>query len=167
MPFDTQNIFTRVEAGIWSVLEADAAFTALVPEANRLKYHGEVARPELHARQESDYPLVRLIPFSGVPHGPGRSSNTATFRRTWQLQIGTGDPRTSRWLNEIEWEVFRVFEMATASVALPDVAEVIKTTLVQCEYGLEKLDENGQRLGWAGVLNLEVELKFNRSTITA
>lgn len=166
--FDTNNVFTRVEAGIWAVLEANAAFAALVKENNRIKYHVVGAeRPELHARQESDYPLVRVVPFSGVPNGAGRSSNTASFRRTWQVQMGTGDPRTARWLNEVEWEVYRSFEMSTASTALPDVPEVLKTTLVQCEYGLEKLDDNGQRLGWAGVINLEVDLKFARASIVA
>lgn len=164
--FDPNNVFTKTEAALWDLLEADALFAATIPAANRVKFHVDGASdPELDVRQSSDMPWFKIMPVSSVT--PHRSSNGTGWMKSYGLFVSTGDWRTHAGINVIEYAVLAAFER-TALTSLSGVSEVINVTLQggDAAKSMNQPEDNGASPdGWTGLFRVDVLFNFARANL--
>jgi len=103
---------TKCYEGLWSVLEASNAFTALVPARCRVKYTDAGAvlatrYPERDARQPDKYPQVAIV-AEGGPTDTYWSSDGTRVGAYFQIWVRTGDRRLCYLQDGIYQGVFPV-----------------------------------------------------------
>ncbi len=144
------NPLTQVTDALWTMLEDNSAFAALVEPGNRIKYDDR--NPEKQARQPADYPQVR-IRESGVVFRPYAASNMTSFAKHYLVQIATGE-QAYESIHDVEWEVIRAFaDWETRLEALQwDVDDsyfVKECTLLKAEQMLDDQEANRKIRGWS------------------
>lgn len=85
------NPYEQVYDALWSVLEGNAAFSALVKTGNRIKLSGSKMRSR-PARSSSDYPQVEIMPYSGT-FNPHLTRDTCRVTRTYLIRLANDDRR--------------------------------------------------------------------------
>lgn len=162
------NPFVQVYDALWGLLEADATFCGLVRLANRVKYStvsgvAPTAQPVKDQVQDGDLPEVRLVSVSASPHLQ-RTSNGTSVRRTYSLQIATGDLRYNDKLWPVEWAALKALSRwAETLLALewngkPGFVKLVKPA--DLREGKAEIDLNRGIQGWSAIWEITVEMWF-------
>jgi len=102
----TTNPIRLVYEAIWSMLEAQTEFNALVRTTNRVKYSGTLIQgTEKETLSPTDYPYVRVVATAMRPHLE-RTSNGSSLEILWKIEISTGQ-RQFQDLFDVEWAIYQ------------------------------------------------------------
>lgn len=163
---------TITELGIWNVLEASPLFTSLVPEANRIKYtKDDTRKPDKEETRTADFPEIRLVPIRGITNYHASSTHTK-FTKSWQLQMSTGDMRTTQFLNPVETAVICAL-MGWAPIlqplrfhTFPDPF-IVLLEIEAATIGLRatQVDVKANIKGWASLLGVSVTIFIAFATL--
>ena len=84
--------FTQVYEALWTLLEADGNWTALVKPSNRIKFSGANPSPRKDEALSGDFPEVRIVATWLSPQLNADSSNSRVTAR-FEIQVASGDQR--------------------------------------------------------------------------
>jgi len=160
------NPLTQITDGLWTMLEANTGFTALVKGPNRIKY--DKRAPEKPAAQKGDYPRVRIREHTAKCN-LHRTSNSISFAKQYHVQVATGEQKLDS-LHDVEWEILRAFsDWETTLEALEWVEDasnfVKRCDLLGAEQALDNQSVNKRIRGWSTVWIAEVECFFQNTTM--
>ena len=163
--------FTQVHDAIWTILEANAGFTALVAVGNRIKFSDttNVKGPIKDNVQAADLPEVRLICEAIRPHLQ-RTSNSTTQVAVWSIQVASGDLRFQAALFPVIWAIYRAMSTwATTFDTLTWNAKAFTLPLRPQDARIGILDSDLIRgiRGWTSVWTAEVEMYFTTTDLQA
>ena len=162
------NPLTQVTDALWDMLEANSAFTLLVPVSNRIKYDNP--HPEKRNVMKADFPEVRIREYS-TNTNIHRTSNSVTFAKQYHVQIATGTQSLVS-VHDVEWEILRSFAGWTTTLEAltwdQDASQFVKRAdLANAQQTLESQEANRGIKGWVTVMVAEVEFWFDNTLIPA
>ena len=160
------NPLTQVTDALWTMLEDNTAFTALVPASNRIKYDNR--SPEKQTAQKADYPEVRIRESFGQAQ-LYQTSNMSSFTKRYDIQIATGEQSLVS-VHDVEWEIIRSFaDWPTRLEALQwDVDDsyfVKDCRLLQAEQTLDNQAANRRIRGWTTIWVCLVMFAFQTTAL--
>jgi hypothetical protein len=88
MPDFTVDPFTQVYNALWDLLTADAGFTALVKQNNRISLQGDNADPVRTNVQDNDTPEVIIRPTGG-PANLTKTNTSAEIIEEYEVMVAT------------------------------------------------------------------------------
>jgi len=154
---------------IWTTLETDPAFTALVPAGNRVKYRTKRDDTKRHALT-NDFPEVRV---RSLQCDFNRVRDTAEHGCTWQFVIEAAfGEKTVGNLYDLTWYVWKAMERIqddfdTAYEAGDDY-KVIQCDPISVETTLDNHRLNrGTNEAWSSLFAGEITFVVPRSVLTA
>lgn len=107
MSYSTSAIWQVIDR-VWDMLEANAAFAALVPSANRVKFTDTINRnPDLDIPSDDDFVRVRIQPAEIVPQAY-RTSNGSMLTLMLRVETHAGDRRVQYWSEPVE-AIYKAF----------------------------------------------------------
>ncbi len=169
MPEPTLDPLSQVHDALWTMLEADAAWCALVPAGNRIKFRGQGASPRKDQQlSPADRPEVQIRAASVTPYLNVDSSNTKVTAR-FEVQIATGEQGLDASLFPVLWETLRALhEYRTHLNALTwqDVDFVKRTQTQPGAIGVGQGDADRGMLWWSILWACEVEMYFPAALMT-
>lgn len=168
------NPIWQVHNALWTLLEADAAFTAAVPSMNRIKYTSSTVRhPDQDNALHSDYPMVRIRCVGGRPRAH-RTSNGSMIELKWSIEVFTGDQRFATedkdrlfdvcwgiWKALINWQTYLydfTWNGSTFRVRYCRASEI--------QDSLTNDETHRRQLGWKSVWMGDTDVWFDTSTLT-
>lgn len=158
-----------IHDALWTMLEAHAGFTELVPVGNRIKLtniRGQAIKPRTST---ADMPEVRIIPTGGLPHLQ-RTSNSSTILKRWEVQAVSGETHIIKMM-DLEWEVFRAlsrWDTHLGGLKWPvDTGNnfVIHSKLESFEEGVRDTDLSRGSALWSSIWAGNTELVFATNTL--
>jgi hypothetical protein len=164
--------FTQVHDAIWTMLEAHAGFTALVPRGNRIKFSDSARNatlekvpnrdPMKEKVQAGDLPEVRVV-FASIDRGEGQSSNHETFWVRWEIHVASGDQRLTAILFPLVFEVFRAmhgWQSVLGALTWSGTRLVKNFRTGSVRIGVTDADLNRNIQGWSAVWAAEALMVF-------
>ena len=163
--------YTLIHNAIWTALEANAAFTALVPVSNRIKFSGDNRNPIKDRLSSADTPDVRVI-VKGLAIAADRASNAEFDRLDFSIDVASGDQRITEVLFPLCWAIRKVvYSLDTALATALSAggftgcsARVVADGTVAIG-GAREGDDQGV-VGWASVWSGGIEIAFSKATLT-
>lgn len=161
------NPFDLVYDALWTLLESNAALTASVRPANRVKYSGSAnIDPVKEEVSEADLPEVRIVAAGGSA-ALQVTSTSSRITKKFDIQISSGNHGLSV-IHQVQWEILRVFttwQSVIGALTWGGVAFARLARLTSITEGVSESDMNRGIVGWAGVVSCEVELWFTTSNM--
>ena len=164
----TTNPFLLVQQTLWALLNANAAFVALVPTGRQIDYSPEAddtgadQSPDKEGMTTRDFPQVRIVATGGS--GTTESSNTTFIREDFAVQIDSGTHLMEHGM-EVKWEVLRALsDWKTTMEALKwnSKAFVDDCSLLQART---KLDNVKGFMGWTTLWSGSIAMSFTTSDL--
>ena len=159
------NPLSQVRDAIWQLLEANTAFTALVPVGNRIK----LANAPKRGSQYADFPCVTIEPVEGISVRDWTNTD-AEIRKGFRIKVATGDTDSDK-LDALTWQIF--FALKNWETTMQALSWNGSTGYVKY-CGLSEHDEtlNERELtrtetGWATVWVGEVWMSFPHTDLVA
>jgi hypothetical protein len=157
------NPITPVRDSLWTLLEANTAFTTLVPVGNRIKLSDAPKR----GAQFSDFPCVTIEPNKGLTVKDWTNTD-ADLRKIFRVKIATGDGDPDKQ-EELEWVIFvalKDWETTMAALSWNGHTGYVKHCGVyDQEETLRERDLTVTETGWATVWEGECWLSFPHGDI--
>ena len=164
MPDPNLDPLSQVHDALWELLEANEAWCALVPEGNRIKFHGTDASPRKDQQlSPGDRPEVQIRAADVTPYLNADSSNTKVTAR-FEVQIATGEQGFDASLFPVLWETIRAihsYRDYLNALTWRDVAFVKRTQAQAGNIGVGQGDADKGVLWWSILWACEVEMWFS------
>lgn len=164
------NPLTQVYDALWTLLSANAALVTLIPEANWIRYTGDVQKPDSEESKHETYPKLRIREATGQVH-LHRSSSGTSYKKRYQIQVATDDERLLD-MHDIEYQILRAMaNWPTVMDALQwDVddtyfAKTFKVLATEQSLYNKELNQNENHRGWGTIWACEVEMWFDTSAL--
>ncbi len=154
--------FTQVYEALWTLLEADGNWTALVKPSNRIKFSGANPSPRKDEALSGDFPEVRIVATWLSPQLNADSSNSRVTAR-FEIQVASGDQRFDAALFPVLWETLRAlhgYRAALMALTWGGRSFVLRVQSKDVSVSIGQPDlQRGYRY-WAGMWGCEVEMWF-------
>jgi hypothetical protein len=161
------NPLQPVHKAIWTLLEANTAFTTLVSVSNRLKSVGSAGKAGKDQAKYADFPMVLVDPMDGLFVADFTNTDSDVVK-TFSIKVATGNSQTDAML-ELEWVIFvAISNWRTTMEALSWCSKtkyVKHVTLSNHEETLKERELTRSETGWATVLIVEVKMNFARTDV--
>lgn len=160
--------YTLALDALWSLLESNVHFAALVPPSNRIRIDGSSRDPHRDTVSEGDMPEVMILLDGGAPHEKATSTSAFDAAR-YRIYVSTGDQRPNFSWHKVRWAIFRALANWT-----PDIFDMVKwkgnraivqVTQNEVAESLDEADQNRGIRGWACVWECELMLSFAESDL--
>ena len=163
------NPFQQVYEGLWTLLNANAALVALIPDSgNQINYDGTVSNPEKRAIQPADLPELRIIMSPGGQLWNARTTNGSSYSQRFEIQISTGEKGLTS-LFEVEWETLRALAdwKSVFGTMTWGGEEFVKYCLVTeiASQSLNNEELNREQPGWSTIWAGEVQMWFTTEAL--
>lgn len=167
--YDCENPFTAVWDALWTMAEANENLTDLVRKTNRIKYDDTIG-PK-NSITEGDLPELSLRSAGAdINIRSNSTSSKLTHRYTWGM--ATGEYDINKYYNCVVWELYRAmfdWDTTLCSLEWPSGSGWNYVTNVQIatlDEGTGMVDEQRGIYGWAGMLQLDVEMHFRITDVS-
>jgi len=156
----TDNPFIEVYDKLWELLESVADFTSLVKVGNRIKLSASKSDPFKDAVQDSDFPEVQILPGGGKSNLFATSS-THFVDQVYFLRSVTGELNAITIFG-LKWAMIKALAKTEDNLGLDYIQNI---TISDAQDNIEVGEENRGRLGWRGMIAINVEMKFSKDSI--
>ena len=159
--FTSDNPYDLCYSLVWSALEANDGFAALVGSRNRIKFSGTEIDPDKGNLSASDFPVVRIIPVD--PDGGLTSTSIAGIERL-MIQAATYGKRIDS-LNALRWAI----DKALYEADQPNGVFTARKWVENVEVTSRTVDEPNPegpaltKFGWLYRLSLDVRYSIDRN----
>ncbi|HNX27524.1 MAG TPA: hypothetical protein PKK48_08980 [Phycisphaerae bacterium] len=157
----TENPFIEVLNELWKLLESRDDFTNLVKVGNRTKLTGTAVNPFKDSVQDSDLPEVQIIPGGGKTN-LFATSTSHFVEQVYFIRAVTGE-LNALVLFRLKWALIKALANTSNNLGLDYVMDIDVT---DCQDVIEIGDENRGRLGWRGMISVNVKMKFTKNLLT-
>lgn len=151
--------FTDAIDALWTRLEANSEFTALVKPNCRIKMSDDTD-PQGKQMQDNDAPQVAIGPAT-CDTDLHVTSSSASITLNYDVAISTYDMRLKRGIFPVFWQVLKTVS------DFPDTTitsgKIIDVRVIAVSFGDQ--DEKTGTTGWAAILTLAVEMTFDRTEL--
>ncbi|HQU42142.1 MAG TPA: hypothetical protein PK867_04995 [Pirellulales bacterium] len=162
MPVDLDPL-TQVHAALWSLLESDAAWAALVKAKNRIKFAGKGVAPRKDEQLDADRPEVQIRAKSVMPALNADSTNTKVIAQ-FEVQIATSEQGLDASLFPVLWETIRALhKYRTVLMPLTWAGQtfVRRVQATSGDIGVGRGDADRGMLWWSVLWGCEIEMWFS------
>jgi len=160
----TSSIWQVTDA-VWNMLEANAAFAALVPSDNRIKHTDTTDRnPGQDTRAEADFVSVAIIP-AGTRPWAYRTSNGSMLTLTLRFDVHVGDRRIHLWSEPCEaiYKAFTTWQTYLRNQSWQgDDFRVCRCRLFDMQ---DTLDTDHAMTGWISLMRAEIDIWYQSTDI--
>lgn len=160
------NPIAQVYTGIWSLLEANSGFTALVLPGNRIKYIGGNRAAGKEIVNTADTPMVSVMPLGMRPHLDA-SSSSSELVTIWSIEVLPGTVKIET-LSDLDWEIYRAMsEWRTLRTTVSWGSETPVKRLYPVNVDPEINERRYQRVpkGWTSLWVGHCHLWFSRGIV--
>jgi len=150
--------FTPVYDAIWAALDASPDFCAAVQPGNRIKMSGENPTPAKTARQDSDFPEVKIIPTTC---GLGQRTSTGQgVRQNFMLELITGDLRIQMGLFPLK---FIILQAILARGPYLGIRGLVNSVTITDLSELPDAKDSSGKAGWTMRMTIGVDIRLDRA----
>lgn len=164
------NPFSMVYTTLWDMLLSHPVFVRDVKDGNRIRFDILNNRDPLKENvAASDLPEVALT-VDTLSMNLNNTSSTSMVLRQYQWLVSTGDYRYTELLARIEWYIFiGMLAWRTKLTGLEWKGQHFckRANVVSGRSGISNPQQNRQVQGWSAAWQVEIEMHFNTSDLTA
>ena len=160
------NPIQQVYDAIWHLIESNEELTELVKLNNRIRF--EDRDPMKDEISTSDLPEIRLVPVGGSS-SQGISSSQDRLIKRFRIDISSGTQDVSE-LFELEWRLFCAlspWQEVLYGLTLNGCKFVIACRGLSIREGITQSDLNRGIRGWSSMWECEIEMFFNKSSLSS
>lgn len=154
--------FEQVYTAIWTALNANAKWLALVKIGNQIRFDKAFPPGEKGLRLRGDWPQATLIPGEGV-WTLTRNNPTSQCTRMYNLIIASGVKQYVQAHSSAEWQTYRA--LAQASLTL-DLDFVVQFSFGTFAFTNNPVPELSGSAGYMTALPLKVVFSFLNTSLT-
>ena len=159
---------TQVHAALWSLLEADPTWCAMVPAGNRIKFSGKSVSPRKDQQlSPADRPEVQIRAANVSPYLNADSSNTKVTAR-FEVQITTGEQGFDASLFPVLWETIRAlhgYRTVLSPLTWAGLTFVKRVQAQPGDIGIGRGDADRGMLWWGVLWGCELEMWFPAASL--
>ena len=159
-PFSTTDPWTQVLNRLWAILEANAAFAALVKPGNRIKFTDTANQNPIKENiQAGDLPEVTIEPTTAQDQW-AYTSTSVGFTQVWSVKLATNDMRLVGAASPLRWIVVKTLFEAGDKIGLDFV---VSTRISPCLLNTYDPVENRGTKGWTVLCTLTTVLELRKN----